>query len=192
MNRHILFHGTTTCTFAAAAGIMLVLAISHSASAQPATAGTAREGRSAARQAALTPEDYIEIQQLYSAYALALDTGNGEAQAETFATDGKYLSDLTKHQPENAAAMAKRTTADGVTGARHFMTNIVIIPTPEGAKGSCYAIVLSGQRNADGGMSGTPAFYNDTLVKTAQGWRFKTREVWLPGEPNSPYKARNN
>ena len=32
-------------------------------------------------------------------------------------------------------------------------------------------------------------FYNDTLVRTPDGWRFKTKEEWHDTEPDSPYRA---
>ena len=38
----------------------------------------------------LTADDYIEIQQLYAAYAHALDKGEGERFASTFVLDGEF------------------------------------------------------------------------------------------------------
>src|SRR5215831_20234836 len=38
----------------------------------------------------LTADDYIEIQQLYAAYAQALDRGEGERFASTFVLDGEF------------------------------------------------------------------------------------------------------
>jgi len=164
----------------AAAGILL---FSLPGWAQPAE--HAKAGRAASELLHLSSDDYVEIQQLYSAFALALDTGNGDAQLKTFSADGKFASSVTNHKFESAIALSKRTTSEGITGARHFMTNIAIAPTPTGAKGTCYAIVLTGHRNADGGMSGMPAFYEDALVKTTDGWRFKAREFWLGSEAAS-------
>ena len=64
---------------------------------------------------------------------------------------------------------------------------IHITPTgPNTADGTCYAILGGGALDADGNAEASPAFYTDTLVKTPQGWRFKTREVFIgvPGDKN--------
>ncbi len=56
---------------------------------------------------------------------------------------------------------------------RHLNMNLVITPTPEGASGAVYNIFLNigEQPPVITGFSK----YEDTLVKTPQGWRFKTR-----------------
>src|SRR5438105_3386288 len=39
---------------------------------------------------ALTPQDYADIQQLYSRYYHTIDAGNPEGWADTFTTDGVF------------------------------------------------------------------------------------------------------
>src|ERR1700743_2281146 len=136
--------------------------------------------------AKLSPMDYIEIYQLYSAYALALDTGNGPGRVATFTPDGTFASYISKHVPESMDILMKRTNAYGQRerpgGMRHNLVNIHITPTASGADGSCYALLYGGKTDASGNFIGNPGFYKDTLVKTSAGWRFKTREVWIVGQ----------
>src|ERR1700678_1128117 len=67
----------------------------------------------------LTTQDYVDIYQLYAAYAWALDTGNGPARAAVFVPDGVFRSNQTHEQPESIPDMAKSTTATGNVGDRH-------------------------------------------------------------------------
>ena len=134
----------------------------------------------------LTPADYVEIYNLYSAYSLGLDTGNGAARVATFTPDGTFAWALSKHVPETMDAVKKRTDAyvqkPHPSGMYHILMNIHLMPTAAGADGSCYALLFGGRRDAQGHFIGDPAYYVDKLVRTPDGWRFKTREVWIAGK----------
>jgi hypothetical protein len=144
---------------------------------------------------ALTALDYEEIRQLYARYAFALDLGDGARRAATFTPDGTFSSALSNHVPEPMEAVARRTTARGNIGMRHLMLNIAITPTPEGADARCYALILPHAKptaatvpgTPGGTVYGTPGIYIDKLVRTADGWRFSKREIWLDNEPDSPF-----
>jgi hypothetical protein len=131
----------------------------------------------------LSPEDHIEIQQLYARNSYALDMGDGEARAATFTQDGTFAVYLTGHQPEPASVFGPRTTARGNRGVRHLMLNLMLEATPEGAKGLCYGLIVDGKHSPKTG------FYEDRLVRTPKGWRFRVRELWLDTEEGSPYRA---
>ena len=73
-------------------------------------------------------------------------------------------------------------------GGRHFTANLVVTPTPEGANGSCY-LLLFNVRNNPATITET-AIYQDTLVKTPQGWRFSKRVVWRDDDDISPFKPK--
>jgi hypothetical protein len=130
--------------------------------------------------------DYIEIYQLYSAYSVALDTGNGPGRVATFTPDGTFSWFQSNHQPESMEAVLKRTNAYGRTErpARmyHILTNIHITPTAQGANGTCYAVLAYLDPKKTSSFMVQPGFYTDTLVKTPTGWRFKTREFWTADE----------
>lgn len=136
----------------------------------------------------LTPADYIEIYQLYSAYAYAIDTGNGAARIATFTPDGIFKSPITNHQADSLENVKRRTDSYGQRERpglmRHMLFNIHITPTPDGAEGYCYALFPAaefpptGKPAADGSQPIVTGFYRDILVRTAAGWRFQVKEVW--------------
>jgi hypothetical protein len=129
----------------------------------------------------LNAADYAEIYQLYSAYSVALDTGNGLGRVATFTSDGTFSWSESHHVPETMETVLKRTNAYGQKKrpiGGHILTNIHLTPTAEGANGTCYAVLAASKPDANGHFKMSPGFYTDTLVKTPQGWRFKTREFW--------------
>src|SRR6187551_3138720 len=145
-----------------------------------------RDAKTAA-PASFTGADYAEIQQLVARYPYAVDThaDNGYAYADLFAPDGTFGQ--TKGR-EQLAALARKTQAEraGPNYARHYLTNVIIRPSSEGATGTQYLIAI------DVGEGGKPSTivhggrYEDVYVKTPQGWRFKSR-VLIPSKlPTAP------
>ena len=148
-------------------------------------------GKPAANFAGLTALDYIEIKQLVSRYAYAVDTGadNGYVYASLFAPGGAFADRMGREATgrEALAALARRNTR-GPQSAFHFIVNHVIEPTSEGAVGKEYLVQLrigEGERPNDifGG-----GHYEDVYVKTPDGWRFKRRQ-FMPSE-GSPRPRR--
>jgi hypothetical protein len=143
-------------------------------------------------KALLTVQDYIEIQQLYANYSHALDTGQGDRFAATFTPDGEFTGGRAAGRATETRTPLKGT--EGLTrmgsggGGRHFTANLVITPTPEGANGSCY-LLLFNARNVPATITET-AIYQDTLVKTPEGWRFSKRVVWRDDDDISPFKPK--
>jgi 3-phenylpropionate/cinnamic acid dioxygenase small subunit len=139
----------------------------------------------------LTGDDYIEIQNLYANYAHALDEGKGDAFAATFTEDGEFTGQSQPGQPRRQPIKGKEALARmggrGGGGSRHFMANLSVNPTPEGARASAYFIQYN--------TKDTPpsifllAVYDDTLVKTPQGWKFSKRVVYRDDDEMSPFKA---
>jgi len=140
----------------------------------------------------LTADDYIEIQQLYANYAHALDKGEGERFAGTFVLDGEFTGGRGPGRGGEARNPIKGKDAllqmGSRGGSRHFNANLVITPTPEGAKGSVY-LLLFNARNIPATIVET-AIYEDTLIKTPQGWKFKKRVVWRDDDDISPFKPK--
>jgi hypothetical protein len=129
----------------------------------------------------LTPADYLDIQKLVASYGQALDSGigrddNGEAYAGLFAPDGVFGRPYTTGH-EALVALAHTQPHDRHY-VRHFLTNMVIDPSSEGARGRQYLVVI------DVGEGGKPSsvllggHYEDVYVKTAAGWRFKSRTLY--------------
>ncbi len=117
----------------------------------------------------LTAQDHVEIQQLYARYNHAYDSGNAEAWASTFTGDGVFRNAVGYD-----ALVAYARNAYKTWGAkRHWNANLLITPSQDGAHGTCYLMIVDSKTNAIVSSSG----YDDQLVKTAQGWRFKKRTV---------------
>jgi hypothetical protein len=145
-----------------------------------------------ASNGALTPMDYIDIRKLVANYAYGLDTGadNGYMYADNFAP-GAVFGRATGR--ENLANLARREP-HGPAYVRHFLTNVVIEPSPEGARGRQYLAVI------DVGEGGKPTSfflggkYDDVYEKTPQGWKFKSRNLTraksaAPSTPSAPAAA---
>jgi hypothetical protein len=158
--------------------------------ALPALRPAAAGGEGTAEK--LTADDYIEIQQLYANYAHALDKGEGERFASTFVLDGEFTGGRgpgrggeVRNPIKGEDALLKMGSRGGL---RHFNANLAITPMPGGAKGSVY-LLLFNVRNIPATIVET-AIYEDMLVKTAHGWKFKKRVVWRDDDDITPFKPK--
>jgi hypothetical protein len=135
------------------------------------------------RKSSLTADDYLEIQQLYARYNMSIDAGDGEAYAATFTPDGVF-NKITGH---DGLAAFVRNWHDNMKGAnmRHWNTNLAIMGTPEGASGAVYLLLVDVSVRPP--AISAAAKYEDQLVKTSAGWRFKTRVT--KGEGPAPAAA---
>jgi hypothetical protein len=157
-----------------------VLTCACAAAAQQDPAGAAAAGTTT-----LSPQDYIDIQQLVAQYAYAIDncTNNGYDYADLYAPDGWFATlqngrTGTRWQGRDRLAEAARggmKSCDDVpwNGISHMLVNHVISPSPGGATGKVYLVAI--------GLDGDPqkveaqGHYEDVYVKTPEGWRFKSR-----------------
>jgi hypothetical protein len=133
----------------------------------------------------LTPQDYIDIQQLVSSYPYGLDgnTDNGATYASLFAPGAVFGRPRTEGR-DNLAALAN-TQPRGANYVRHFITNHVIEPSPGGAVGKEYAVIIDIGENGNPGRIALGGRYDDEYVKTPQGWKFKTR-TFTPSRVDVP------
>ena len=129
----------------------------------------------------LTPLDYVQIQNLVASYGQALDNGlnnddNGEAYASLFASDGVFGRPYTTGA--DALKALARTQPHNRRYVRHFLTNIVIEPSPEGAVGRQYVIIIDQAENGRPSRVLGAGHYEDIYVKTPAGWKFKQRTLY--------------
>jgi hypothetical protein len=129
-------------------------------------------------QQPLTALDYLEIQQLYAKYNFAIDASDAQAYAALFVPDGSFNA-YTGHD-----ALVGFIKGRPSGNLRHWNTNLVITGTPEGANGAVYLMLLDVGVNPP--VVTRAAKYEDTLVKTANGWRFKKRTTRTDGPPSTP------
>jgi hypothetical protein len=143
----------------------------------------------------LTAEDYAEIQQLVARYPWALDhcTRGGYDYADLYVDDGIFAAatrwGTTSDDQRASVARGRRALAiaagggpDGKClppeynrgyGATHLLTNLLITPTATGAVGLS-RLLVAGVCNYPHTLE-LQSGYEDIYVKTARGWRFKSR-----------------
>lgn len=125
----------------------------------------------AAYSEGLSPQDYMEIQQLYAHYNKAIDSGDAEAYAATFTPDGVFN---TYNGHDELVGFINRyvETMNGKL-RRHWNTNLVIDGDGKTANGFVYLMMLDLTQQPP--AISTTATYTDLLVKTKDGWRFTKR-----------------
>ena len=149
--------------------------------------GTIHAQKPSANAMVLTAMDYIEIEQLVAKYSRALDTcsNNGYDYADLYTPDGVFAPTLNGKPGPRFEGRDRLAEASGggklgcknvpwiAQGVRHLYPNHVITPTPTGAVGVVDMLMI--------GLGGDPnkieydGYYDDVYVKTAEGWRFKSR-----------------
>ena len=135
----------------------------------------------------LTALDYIEIEQLVAKYARAIDTcsNNGYDYADLFTADGAFVPSFDGRRGNAVQGRERLAAVSGggtngcknvpwiEQGVRHIYTNHVITATADGATGVVDMLMI--------GLGGDPnkieydGYYEDTYVRTPDGWRFKER-----------------
>ena len=134
----------------------------------------------------LSAQDALEIQQIYSRFSWALDNhaDNGMAYARLYTTDGVFEWVEGKARHVGHEMLAKLVMdGHGMDPIKpHFhVTNIWFEPSPEGARGGAYVANTSGEgANLIVRWTGT---YEDTFVKTPQGWKIKQRKLRIGALP---------
>jgi hypothetical protein len=129
----------------------------------------------------LTEKDRADIRQLSDNYVTYLDGCKATEYADLFAADGSFISGprgtMTGHEKLESLVTSERfcqPNAPARTAMSHAFSKIVIEPTADGASGKVY---LPGREaNTSGGH------YEDVYVKTAAGWKFKSRTYLSPKE----------
>lgn len=153
------------------------------------------------RPSTLTETDRAEIQRLVARYARALSSCAADEYASLFTPDGVFVSDdfrgakhrelygqrgkvegraglkqlvQTEDHCTNVSSTRRPATRSNATTSRPAPT-LVIEPSPDGATGRA--------------SLGAGGHYEDVYVKTADGWRFKRRTVFMPPQSSSPSSA---
>lgn len=121
--------------------------------------------------------DYVEIENLYGWNNLGLDSAaeQGEMFARTFTPDGSMqVEGRTLTGRKELAAFA----ATGTPALKRWLSNLYIEPTADGAIGWAYILTIDGftpTGEPSKAAIGSGILYRDVLIRTADGWRFKTR-----------------
>lgn len=127
----------------------------------------------------LSADDRLEIQQLMAEYAFCDDTGDAERWASLFTAEGTFVG-LGKAPVVGRAALeafARKRWDDKpeVRRRTHFVSNIVIHPSPEGATAESYQMTIDkfpdGQR-----VKGVTGKSDELRVENGK-WRFHSRRT---------------
>lgn len=129
----------------------------------------------------LTADDRLDILDAYGRYCIDFDGGNAAGAAARFTEDGRFVytgSRTFEGRDAIASLFARRHTA--APGIRHVVSNIVLDPTPEGAVGRAYVVVLR-LGTGEPLRVVTIGQYDDVWIKLGDGWRMKQRTYteWL-------------
>ena len=136
----------------------------------------AAHGNVSAASEGLSAQDYADIQQLYWRYNQGADFRDSELFVSAFADDAMFRAgDLALDGADAITVWRGERDAggNGDNGRRHWNSSYRITPSPEGAKGRVYWLLVdvsSGQPEHVGS-----GYYDDTYVKTSDGWRIKSR-----------------
>ena len=144
-----------------------------------AAVGVYGQQRKAGRPA-LSPADWIEIYQLYGRYTHLIDNGEekGHAYAKLWTEDAIFEFGGNKHQGHDAlAAVAMYGIQDPpILRPAHYAFNIVIDPSPGGAVGKAYLVMMAANKPGEAHTVTTRGIYEDQFEKTPDGWRFAYRK----------------
>ena len=140
--------------------------------------------------ATLTLQDYNDIQQLYARYAHGIDThaDEGAMYAATYTEDG--VLDVGTRKYEGRAALTALAKPPGDPTLVHVVSNIAIQPSSDGAR------VVANMTQMTLGEAGKPPTirgfgrYEDTVVRTPDGWRFKYKKWTTLSAPAKPAVSR--
>jgi hypothetical protein len=130
----------------------------------------------------LNTVDRLEILELLSAYAHAVDSGDGKAYADCFTKDGIIELQSTGLHVQGRDALAKFAREDHArSGAARHLTNSPII---EGGSNHAtidvYLLRLFQDRSGDNQRGlGVVGRYHDTLQRIDGYWCFARREVFI-------------
>ena len=150
-----------------AAGALLLSVVVSVAAAGPST---------------LSGTDYGEINALYARYAYAFDSSDAEMFASVFTPDGEFVTG--PRTTAGVTALKAMASGRGPKKERpkifHLTMNVLITPTAAGASGSAYVITVDLAKNSVISGGGV---YEDAIVKTPQGWKFKKRTFFPEARP---------
>lgn len=132
--------------------------------------------------AKLTAEDREEIRALLHRYMFYLDncpgSNNGYDYADLYTEDGRFGTGENKGREALARAAGRREDGQcapqrhrGPQSQIHLNVGEIIEPSPEGARGTSYLLMIEGP----GGTPYWDGWYEDIYARTPKGWRFKQR-----------------
>ncbi len=119
-------------------------------------------------------EDRMAILDLAARYNYAVDTGAGEAFADTFTADGVFDGPAGHAEGRAALVAFCGLLAEQFAGGMHFTDNHLFDVEGDVVQHKCF---LSFQVPGDGGTEIMLLGYEDEIVQIDGAWKFRLRRV---------------
>jgi SnoaL-like domain len=131
----------------------------------------------------LTDLDFFQMHELNARFNHALDSGESALFASLFTADGVLVDEngKTTSGRDQLAALAAATPGKGPTNLIHYYLNLAVDAAPGGAAAKVYEYISVPQAGKPNAL--VTGQYWDDLVKTVDGWKFKTRTFYKSGVP---------
>jgi len=129
----------------------------------------------------LEPRDHLAIEELYSRYNRASDSGDVAELADKYTEDGVFIgaggvrvegrAAFRAYMQERVAARAR----SGIRFQQHWITNLILEGDAQAATGFCYVVVIDEKVEGGTGVRNL-GYYHDQLRKEGEKWLFERRE----------------
>jgi len=123
-------------------------------------------------------EDKEAIRELFSEYCFRMDDGQYRGVAELFCEDGEWIASYTRAKGREAiGAMFAGMIPDKTSGVlrKHCVLNSLIrIDGDTATARAAYLVFVGEGKGPRPVVAGT---YEDELVRTGEGWRFRSRRL---------------
>ncbi|WKN44820.1 nuclear transport factor 2 family protein [Tunicatimonas pelagia] len=127
----------------------------------------------------MTLSEKEKIVQLTARYFWAVDEGDIETYLDCWTADGESQASYGSAQGAAELKIRFLSMQEGLSkNKRHIVSNFVIEFEQEVALQKCYLLIIDRKKPA---LVAT-ATYQDTLVRTADGWKFSLRKITV--DPN--------
>ena len=129
---------------------------------------------------ALTNDDRVEIRDLISRYNKAIDTGDADGYANTFAPDGQFIGIVGTFNGRDelrvfAAAYSTEEQYAEFASAQHWVTNVVA--DGDRSEATVFSHLQMVKPLPDGGRILLVGHYDDIVRKIDGQWLFAQRIV---------------
>lgn len=125
----------------------------------------------------LSTDDIVAIQQLLARYTKSADIDSPETMRDIFTADGSLIvetMDLNISGIDNIVEFFTQSRANSAGDVYHVTSNLIVDGSGDSATSSSYLNVMHSGKEVKQMALGR---HIDVLVKTAEGWRIKSRSI---------------
>lgn len=138
----------------------------------------------------ITADDRFAVQDLLMTYVYAIDTGDAQGYADTFAVDGVLTTSEGERLEGYAAILeyARRIVPKpGGRGRQHHFQHIRFSGEGNGIRVFSFWLVAHRTSEPDATRVRSMGSCDDLCVKTAAGWRFAHRKIGRWTDMTAPW-----